>query len=894
MATKTIKITKGTEYKFKIEDAKDFTDSLMSDVYNDAAGCTLDIMKASEEFLKKNEEKKEKKSDQDFYNNIIAFVGDRGTGKSSAMLSFANALVSDLKDSVFLNDKPELKNKLSGAKIETLSVIDPSLLEKNDSILEIIVSSLFLKFEKSLKDDQNKDNQQNFDNRKNLLTKFQKVQEVLKTIQTRDEKKSELYNGHTIECLGNLSATVNLKQKFIELVEEYLNFMTKDSSDKNKNYMLIKVDDLDLNFKFAYNMIEQIRKYLIIPQVIVLMGVKLEQLEDIVEQNFIMEFKEKLGCEVISYRTLHEDPKDMTNRYLDKLIPEMRRLNMPDLNVLRSDLNISINGTEITGNNFEETILDEIFKRTSLIFIQNEYELHQIIPRNLRELVGFLTMMFFDMQKVDDSNYNANFLRFEEYFIKHWIRNNIGNSQQIYINELINTDMRLWNKHIVSFMTKINNKFTSFKIVDNEYNRIVSGENSNSNISLGDVLFVLQKDLNNNITDSSTSKVVFCLKTIYSLKMTKLLLSEKIKDIPKLVGYSLYHRESYKIIRPSFSTSRSMFVYHANPDFKGDDKTPPPSPTYQQQDRSIISLMSKIQKVGIWPFFITSYNFLNLSDAYRKNSPIIETNYRTRSTQFFMFDVLYFLISLIDSKKTLNRINSNISEVFNSEFINKVDNYSDGNKLLLPFNSIEFLEQVLIELEKGNDFKEEADDYEIFFSDFFKRLFEIVNKYSNWVDIDRFMKHPVVQQIAAMKTIDKEDIPDPKDNSNAISMAVKALAEVQSKVSVDNPNNDKSSLSENAVKQTPYGFANLKRSIEQMQILTSLENQKTFYEKPHYKKACLEILEDYNYYFRNNSQTWKANYEAIKKEINDFAKNKLPKEFIAQFYLKLKNAIKNA
>lgn len=38
---------------------------------------------------------------QDFENNIIAFCGERGEGKSSVMMSFVNAVYKDRKNEIF-------------------------------------------------------------------------------------------------------------------------------------------------------------------------------------------------------------------------------------------------------------------------------------------------------------------------------------------------------------------------------------------------------------------------------------------------------------------------------------------------------------------------------------------------------------------------------------------------------------------------------------------------------------------------------------------------------------------------------------------------------------------------------------------------------------------------
>ena len=58
-------------------------------------------------------------------------------------------------------------------------------------------------------------------------------------------------------------------------------------SGNGKKKLLIAIDDLDLCNANAYKMAEQIRKYLIIPDVVIIMALKIEQLQMCVqEENF--------------------------------------------------------------------------------------------------------------------------------------------------------------------------------------------------------------------------------------------------------------------------------------------------------------------------------------------------------------------------------------------------------------------------------------------------------------------------------------------------------------------------------------------------------------------------------------------------------------------------------
>ena len=71
----------------------------------------------------------------------------------------------------------------------------------------------------------------------------------------------------------------------------------------------------------AYKMAEQIRKYLIIPDIVIVMALKVEQLQLCVqEENFknysnVLKNQEKIAGAIL-------DVEDMAERYIAKLIPK--------------------------------------------------------------------------------------------------------------------------------------------------------------------------------------------------------------------------------------------------------------------------------------------------------------------------------------------------------------------------------------------------------------------------------------------------------------------------------------------------------------------------------------------------------------------------------------------
>ena len=87
----------------------------------------------------------------------------------------------------------------------------------------------------------------------------------------------EEFDGESnIENLSRMGESTALKRELKFLIKTYLEFMVSKNGTKK---LLIAIDDLDLCNANAYKMAEQIRKYLIIPDVVIIMALKIEQLQ---------------------------------------------------------------------------------------------------------------------------------------------------------------------------------------------------------------------------------------------------------------------------------------------------------------------------------------------------------------------------------------------------------------------------------------------------------------------------------------------------------------------------------------------------------------------------------------------------------------------------------------
>lgn len=125
------------------------------------------------------------------YNNIISFCGDRGTGKTSCMMSFKSQCERDFKDCFFLKE------------------IDPSFFDDTHNIIELVVGSLYSVLSSRRKEDEYDDSK-----RDDLVRQFNKVMIYLKYL-AKPEDKEHYYDG--LQELEALSVGLSLQDSIQEL-----------------------------------------------------------------------------------------------------------------------------------------------------------------------------------------------------------------------------------------------------------------------------------------------------------------------------------------------------------------------------------------------------------------------------------------------------------------------------------------------------------------------------------------------------------------------------------------------------------------------------------------------------------------------------------------------------
>lgn len=542
---KSITIVKGQEYKVCKIDMKN-ENNFLHDSYLKANNCLKEIAEFRKHISKLRQKNlNEKKYDDTIYeniNNIITFCGERGQGKTSAMISFAKILSEDYGDKYYI-----------------MRTIDPTSLEKNDNILMMTLYAIFNEFKKNW---ENLEFLQNSIDIDKILKCFQEVHHHITSIKCSSYTESSDFD-ETMENLNKYGESINLKSSFEELITEFMNY--KGNKD---GYFVIPIDDTDLNIERAYEIVEDIRKYLTIPNVIIFMATKIEQLEVAVEQHFRLSYKTMTDAKQISDAEISQ----MTSKYLNKLIPETRRINIPKIGAVDENGNLpniiyrensdetSNNILEEYGDNLQTQIIKFIEDKTAISFDANNLNrVHWIIPQTMRELVNLLAFLsrmdnvgksynehFYFNVELDKNRthkpvikklYN-NLNEFYTYFRTCWMANNLNKEEIKSLERIINSDAQFTHTQTLLELKKM------VSVLDDSLKN--SDPDKATNISYGKKTETLEDRLNKIIESQSPSnaygyclgniidaimaiekcacldnvlKFTFAVKTIYTIKM---------------------------------------------------------------------------------------------------------------------------------------------------------------------------------------------------------------------------------------------------------------------------------------------------------------------------------------------------------------------------------------
>ena len=416
---------------------KEFEQSIFHNIYSGAIENVADI-------ISKNEKRNIPWHSSDFerfeetINPIIAFVGGRGTGKSSAMSTFSSYLNDSKKDTKWIKSNDH-KNHIDSTKFCCLPCIDASQFSEKETVLGRIAAEIYSQYNKKYRDCIPPEKRQNFIKRAKEVTELAVLNRTGDWFRTGDQ------------LLENAERIGKIDKKVQQLVNSFIDIVRGEQDDGYKNHFLVvSIDDLDMGVGNSYAIMEEIRKFLFIPNVIVLITLD-ETLLDRVLQSTFSNAPNSLS---IKTAAVGKDPliRNLSYRYIEKLIPYGRQHFMPEFtkdeitkvraaNFLGDD-DKNWKKYDIDGEKMSvlDGILHLIWRKTMMVPVCDKDGDHLIVPRNLRSLCNMIIFL----RSLDDVAYTPGktddayeVLKYEDFVESEEKRSMVNNNINAFSHYLI-------------------------------------------------------------------------------------------------------------------------------------------------------------------------------------------------------------------------------------------------------------------------------------------------------------------------------------------------------------------------------------------------------------------------------------------------------------------------
>lgn len=337
--------------------------------------------------LIRREDEKENCSDKFEYvcrdnaSSIEAFLGARGTGKSTAMVEFCNILEQlnkretrewwleqSIKDNTILD-----RVKSREFKFKVINIVDAGNLEDKEDLFELVLSAIFKDYQKQIRDSAVSFEKYGHEDR-DIIQLFSHIMEGYYSIKN---SKREEFGDSYVSRLKSMSSSVDIRNEIKNLITKIFN---KTYGKTENCFLVIAIDDLDINVSHGYEMLEQLHKYFFLPNVIILLSADYTQLEYVCKYHYIRSFvhdtAQKADDIVIQSDKLAKD-------YITKVLPIDKRVHMPKF--FSENRNIIVN----RDYNFKTYIISKVAAKLNILYDLKGMKRHFIEVKNVRELVSY-------------------------------------------------------------------------------------------------------------------------------------------------------------------------------------------------------------------------------------------------------------------------------------------------------------------------------------------------------------------------------------------------------------------------------------------------------------------------------------------------------------------------
>ena len=364
--------------RIKYEEKSEFKSSIFAQVYRSAELLTKKI-------IQMNDSLGQRKDIDIFCNenqisNVISFMGERGMGKSSAMLSYAFFLKEYGKKYA---DSEEGVPGWEEVRFQVLNKIDAAMMAEGETLFDVVLARLWDTFAERAN---------SFWPQESIVTEVKKKFSEVKTYYGEYWKAAkgpgEGRELSQLEKLHELSQSLNLRKSFATLVEDYLKYMAVDG--KKKNYLVLCIDDLDMVTGDIFSKLEQVRQFFTIPGVIVLATADGSRLS--LELTGL--FSNKLLSPVNVRKEEKKSLRQYADNYIAKVLPRNMRIYMPLFNGMdgeQLELDYEVYLKEVYSTNPGIQINEKMYtsivlaRYMGILFYPNSY---LYVKKSLRNMVN--------------------------------------------------------------------------------------------------------------------------------------------------------------------------------------------------------------------------------------------------------------------------------------------------------------------------------------------------------------------------------------------------------------------------------------------------------------------------------------------------------------------------
>lgn len=495
------------------ESLQEVSESIFEDVYKQADRTLAKILR--------NQETADETAADEQCLNVIAFLGGRGRGKTSAMCSF-HAYLTKLHEA---NDWSEISQK-EKIRFLTFPYIDAAMLAESEYIIDVILAQMWDKFEEQVQKDCRAHEADYERLTRNVEQQFIKVRTAYMTIKQWEKKQEqEEIEIPVPSALHELAVSVNLRKELQRLIGDYLKIFRYDRRDDIYNYMVFAIDDVDMSAQKAHFILEQIRRFLSMKQVIILITADIDRLQLACESRYIDVYVEGT------------DRNKFINEYLEKVLPYNMRIYMPEIKERHDP--IQVETQEELGllcNDEKKMILESMAEKCGIYFDGLRRKRHFLQNQSMRSMVNYFEQM---IRMKDD------YITWLKIDLRERITERITNlDQKNFMKQLLSKDYEDVNNYVLTYLILMRN------------NRVyvLPDELDTYDKSIGQVLYMCQSFED---YDADNTEFVDAVIMLYSIIMKTA--DEELRN--RVIGGSLWGAREYGLISADAGDSSNILAF---------------------------------------------------------------------------------------------------------------------------------------------------------------------------------------------------------------------------------------------------------------------------------------------------------------------------------------------